>query len=779
MKQIFLYLLVGILVLSASCNQARIDRIKINKDWKFKRVDEVIDSEKDYNLVGCNDSTWEEVSLPHTAHLEPLVVNDQWQGICWYRKLFDLPKATHNKTIILELEAAMNHSKIWVNGDLVNVHQGGYLPIVVDLTKYLKYGEKNSIAIRLNNTDNPITGPKPLKTLDFNMYGGLYRNASLIIKDEVYISHPILADKVAGGGIFITTPKVGEELSLVNVKTHLVNDSDDEKDVQLIHTVYFKNQLIDEKQQSTILKAGADIELSEEFAVKDAQLWSPQSPNLYTLDTKVLVNGKVLDKQNNRFGIREFVFEGNDLFINGQKTYLRGTNRHQEYPYIGYALSDNAQYRDAKKIKEAGFDYVRLSHYPHSPAFMDACDELGLITIDAILGWQYYLDSDEFRNYCYRSAKELILRDRNHPSILAWEVSLNETKMPVFFMEELHRIVHKEYPSPTTYSCGWMNEVYDIFFQARQHRIMHHYDSIQPKPYMVSEYGDWEYHSKNPGLNQHKFNDILRAEKSSRHLRSAGEKAMLQQAYNWQESHNDNQSTPAYGDGYWVMYDYNRGYHDNIEASGVMDIFRLPKFGYYFFKSQRSPNEEDVLFIANYWTKESALDVRVFANCEEVKLYLNNTLIATQMPDVNDISNNLNHPPFTFMVDKFEAGELKAEGYINGKKVSEHIVKTPQKAVGLKIWVDESGKAPQANVNDVLFLHVAAIDINGTIVPDFNGAIQLDYKGDIEIINSREIKAEAGIATALIKIGEASANVTVNAKAKNLLGAKYSFEVHN
>ncbi len=778
MRQMKLFgVLLVFVTLMASCEADNPNKIKINKDWKFLLLDDANGSEDNYHLSEYDDSNWNKVSLPHTANIEPLVVNDQWQGTCWYRKSFNIPETSANKSLYLELEAAMNHSKLWINGMQVAVHQGGYLPVVVDITKYVKKGQLNVLAVRLNNTDNAITGPKPLKRLDFNMYGGLYRNAWLIVKDKVHISHPVLANKTAGGGVFITTPLVDKSKSIVRIKTHVLNESDQDREIEVRNKVFFKGKLVKEtSDKKSKLQSGGDGDFEEEFEIVNAQLWSPQEPNLYTVETSIVADKKVLDKEVNRIGVREYRFEGNDLYINNEKTYLRGVNRHQEYPYIGYALSDNAQYRDAKKIKEAGFDYVRLSHYPHSPAFMDACDELGLVVIDAILGWQYYLDNEQFRAYCYRSARELILRDRNHPCVLAWEVSLNETQMPVFFMQKLHDIVHEEYPSPKTYSCGWKNDVYDIFFQARQHRIMHHYDSIQPKPYMISEYGDWEYHSKNPGLNQHKLNDIMRAEMSSRQLRSDGEKRMLQQALNWQESHNDNHNTPAYGDGYWVMYDYNRGYHDNIESSGVMDIFRLPKLGYHFFKSQQSPEIETVLNIASYWDENSSLDVRVFSNCEEVKLYLNDKLIGTQTPDEDSFSTNLNHPPFTFKVDEFEPGILKAIGYIDGKEVKEYEVHTPGNAVALKLWIDESGKEPQAGVNDILFLHIAAVDMNGTVVPSYNEKIELDNKGDISIINPENINFIAGIATVVVKIGESSANVSVQAGTKDIIGST-SFKV--
>lgn len=768
-------ILVSIILLS-SCEQKTPAKRSFNSQWKFKILEKQV-TETSFHMVDFDDNNWANVSLPHTANIEPLIVNNQWQGNCWYRKQFEIPKSNIGKKLILEFEAAMNHSQFWLNGEKIAEHQGGYLPVVIDISERVKAGT-NTIAVRLNNEDNPVTGPKPLKILDFNMYGGLYRNAWLIVKEKVHISHPILADKVAGGGIFITTPVAEEQSSQVKVKSHVMNDNKSNRKIVVVNTIYSNGKPITSQESpSTEIKAGADYEFIQIFNLKDAKLWAPAHPNLYTLKTEVMVDGKTVDTEENRFGIREFKFRGNDLYINGEKTYLRGTNRHQEYPFVGYALSANAQYRDAKKIKDAGFDYIRLSHYPHSKAFMNACDELGLVTIDAILGWQFYNDTEEFRNYCYKSAKNLIKRDRNHPSVLAWEVSLNETQMPIPFMEELHRITHAEYPGENVYSCGWKPVVYDIFFQARQHRIMHHFDSIQPKPYMVSEYGDWEYYSTNPGLNQHMFSKELRYEKSSRQARAYGEVRLLQQAHNLQEAYNDNLTTPAYGDGYWVMYDYNRGYHNELEYSGIMDIFRLPKFAYYFYQSQRSIKQDTILKIASYWTEKSPLNVTVYSNCDEVELLLNENSIAKQKPDQNKNTTKLNNPPFTFHLDKFEVGQLKAIGYLNGVKIKEDVVISPDKPTKLKAWIDESGKAPQAGCNDVVFLYLAACDKNGTIDPFFTDKIEVNFDGNIEIMNIDRIKAEAGIATVLMRIGKQSGTVKVSAKSNNLKLNDFTFMV--
>ncbi len=744
-----------------------------NDGWLFSQL-EAGATEKAISAAEFDDSQWQSVSLPHTANIEPLTVNDQWQGICYYRKSFEVENYSADKIYYIEFEAAMNHTTIWLNGLEIKQAQGGYLPIVVDITPMLKEGE-NVMAVRLDNRDNPITGPKPLAILDFNMYGGIYRNVWLIENNKQHITHPILANRAASGGVFITTPIVGKECSQVRIQTHVENQDAAPCAMQIKYEIYDGEQLVKSgKSQIKELMQYANDEFVELIDIKQPKLWSPSEPNLYRAIVSLYSGDTLVDQEETRFGIRRFEFADNQLYINGEKTYLRGVNRHQEYPFVGYALSDNAQYRDAVKIKEAGFDYIRLSHYPQSPAFMRACDELGLVVADAILGWQYYAENDLFKNQSYESARTLIRRDRNHPCVMAWEVSLNETAMPISFMQVLHNIVHQEYPGAGVYSCGWMPQVYDIYFQARQHRILHP-DAISfEKPYMVSEYGDWEYYSNNAGLNQHQHSREMRLELSSRQFRSNGEAGQLQQALNLQESHNDNMSTPATADSYWVMYDYNRGYHDVIEASGIMDIFRLPKFGYYFYASQS--DQKPQLKIGSWWSEKSSTQVKVWGNCEQVKLYLNGKLVDTQTPKVDSISQNLNHPPFIFNVAKFKSGTLRADGYVGGKKVSSDTVRTAGKATALKCWIGESGKAPQAGCNDVVFLYVAAVDRNGTICHDFTGEVEITLDGKATILNPDAIEAEAGIATALIKIENQTGISAVKAQSDKLKGT-FTFEI--
>ena len=268
---------------------------------------------------------------------------------------------------------------------------------------------------------------------------------------------------------------------------------------------------------------------------------------------------------------------------------------------------------------------------------MDACDELGLVVIDAIPGWQYFNKDEAFQSQALQTCRDMIRRDRNHACVLAWEVSLNETRMPEDFIDRATSIAHAEYPGNQCFTAGWQEHGYDIYIQARQSRLNNY---RQPdKPYIVSEYGDWEYYAMNAGLNQELWQGLLKADRSSRQLLSDGEKRLLQQATNIQEAHNDNFTTPAFADCYWVMYDYNRGYATDLEASGIMSVNRLPKFSYYFFQSQRKPGNLSKLyqsgpmvFIASYWTEESDSKIRVFSNCEEVELILNGQIIGYQKP---------------------------------------------------------------------------------------------------------------------------------------------------
>ena len=734
-----------------------------NEDWQFHRFERESD-EVPVDKVAA----WESVTLPHTARIEPRIVNDQWQGLSLYRKRFNAEPAWRGKQVWLRFEAAMNIARVSVNGREVLTHLGGYLPFVIDMSERLRFDAPNEITVWLDNRDNALTGPKALHVLDFNMYGGLYRDATLIVKESLHITDEMLADQPAGGGIFVTYPEVSRERARAAVKTQVRNAGAAGVTFRVVQTLWRDGvRVVSASSPEMTAERGKAVDVSVDLSVPQPQLWSPRSPALYDLVTALERGGKVVDERRTRIGIRRLEFDGPKLKINGEEMFLRGVNRHQEYPYVGYAVSRAAEYRDARRIKEAGFDLVRLSHYPQSPYFMAAADELGLVLLNSVLGWQFYNPDPRFERQVVQTCRDLVRRDRNHPSAMLWECSLNESQMPKALVEQFHRAVHEEYPGDQSFSAGWQNDGYDIYIQARQHRLGHY--TPPDRPYLVSEYGDWEYYALNAGFNQQAWANLQPDARTSRQLLSSGEARLLQQATNNQEAHNDNFNVPAFADAYWAMFDYNRGYADDLEASGPMSLDRVPKFSYYFFRTQRDAEQRSPLyssgpevFIANYWQPDSTTDVRVYGNVEEVELYLNGRAVTRQRPDRDRISTKLPHPPFTFKLGKFEPGALEAVGYIGGRAVARHRIVTPEAVERVQIEFDTVGVCTDARRSDQIFVRAKLLDANGTTVPASGQQVEFAAQGRFSVIGPSRLLTEAGIATALFKVepGAGPANVS-------------------
>lgn len=768
--------------------------IKINTDWEFQRLkkeqkqieikNQGSDWSSQFNIqhveaqnqaLAVHPDTlkqefnqlsmgnWEKINLPHTPFVEPLVVLHQWQGICYYRKILNVSKKEIDKQLWLEFEGAMHLADVWVNGQHLIQHSGGYTPFVVDVTGMLHADRGNEILVRLDNRNNPLIPPgKPLETLDFCYYGGLYRDVNLIVKHPVHITHPIMANEVAGGGIFVTYPYVSKQEAEIKVKTQVSNKVGTQRHLTIRHTLYEwskkkgRGKKVALVESPLVLAAGTTQHHTQQFTVNNPKLWYPDSPALYVLRTEVMDGRKVTDCEDTRIGIRRIEMTREKGFvINDKPLKLEGSNRHQEYPYVGNAISDQAQYRDMYQIRDNGFNTVRLGHYPQDPSVLEACDELGLLVIEPIPRWQFFNKAQGFVDHTYKDIRDLIRRDRNHPSVIMWETTLNESWPPKSWKDQAVRIAHEEFPGDQCYTSGdtYGYDGFDVCYN--DWKEGYNRPNTTSKPGFIREYYDYEFGGHYS---------------TTRVTRGDGDYALMQNAWNAQWSHNRYRAYYPWtiGGAVWSMYDYNRGCCDNICYSGLADLFRLPKFGLLYFRTQMKegtftpagPMTYEV-FINSHWLEGSSDTLQVYGNVDEVKLQLNGRVIARQYPDDKPSTSeyvsrpdggnaeNIDFSPFTFFNVNWERGELKAIGYKDGKAVAEHVVRTPGAVEAMDITYFESGVS--ASCRDLLIVYVNLKDLQGTgCFGENNREVKLEVLQGGELRGPATIKAEAGVASFLV-----------------------------
>lgn len=740
-------------------NQKR-ETYNFNTHWLFFKGD----NSQAY-LKNFADSTWINVNLPHTPALEPYLTHCSFLGICWYRKHFTIDDKYKNKKIYIEFEAAMHKADVYINGVHKLTHKGGYLPFTVDITNEALFdGAQNVIAVQVNNADSvlgnrlPPGGSNAQK--DFCFFGGLYRNSKIYFTDKVHITDPILEAKVDSGGIFVTYSNISTSSATVNITTHVRNEDTSAQNCSIITTLVDSgNQVVaTATTNSQNISAGGNYQFSQSIVVSNPRLWDVDTPYLYNVYTSVKTDSGYVDDMVTRIGIRQINFTKADGFeLNGKRIKFMGVNRHQEFPYVGNAGPNSLEYRDALKMKEAGIQYVRTSHYPQSPAFLDACDELGILVMSSLSGWQWWADNNEFKNNAYQIMRDMIRRDRNRPGIIVWELSLNESNQSPTFSTNATAILRAEYPGNQAYSCGWDNySSYDVAIESSQAGGRGYTGT---KPFIMSEYGDWE------------FGGNSSTSRCSRKTNAA----QLQQVSNHQFSLNANRALSFLsGDGLWVFEDYNRGYAPDICKAGMIDLMRLPKYSYYFYQSQRDPNHIIVnvnsgpmVFIANTWEPGTA-SVKVFSNCDTVDLYINDTYIKSQAPDVGANTKYLLHPPFTFTNLAWQAGKIEAKAKIKGQVVASHAVYTPTAPSYISVVIDSVHRNLVADGSDLVTAYAYVKSDNDAVVTNDSSLITFSISGSGKLIGEKTVNAEAGIVGIFIQSTTTAGAITITASSKGL-----------
>ena len=735
--------------------------LPLNLAWNFRRLP----------ADGGAVETWASVDLPQSPFVADLDGREHWFGLCEYQRSISLPAEAPAGRCTLFVGAAMHSTVVLCDDIECGRHTGGFLPFEIDLGAALRDGLTHTLTLRLDNRDNPDVPPgKPYADLDFCWYGGLYRHAELRCYPALHITDSVGAAMIAGGGVFVRTLGATTETARISVKTQASNTGSIEQVFLCEVEVRCEGNSVARKTSAPLkLAAGASMHIELEMPIARPALWQIDSPVLHHAQVTLRApDGAEGDTATVRFGIRRIAFSRAGGFtLNGHRLRLRGTNRHQEYPRVGYAVPAAAQRRDARRIKEAGFDYVRLSHYPQSPDFLDACDELGIVVMNCIPGWQF-MGGDSFRAACVQNARDLIRRDRNHPCVVLWELSLNETEMDDAFKARLHAAGHEEFPGDQMFTCGWQDR-FDVYIHSRQHGEIHRWQNGD-KALVIAEYGDWEFFASNHGFDQKTGAGSYANWSHGRQLRDAGERGLRQQSFNHTIALNDTLASPAVFDGQWSVFDYARGYDPLRAACGIMDVFRLPKFSYYFYRSQRDAamtgpgwSHGPVVFIASHWTPASDLRVVVFSNCEEIELRLDGRVIGREKPVKAWMTQYLPHPPFVFDLPAFSPGSLEAIGFSGGNSVAMHRVRTPAAPAQLNLAIETMDIVAAPDAADVLIAHASVFDRHDTLCIGDSSKVSFSVEGGAKIVGPSSLNAEAGIASVVLHVPAGCVAFTLHA----------------
>lgn len=741
-----------------------------NSEWRFHKG-----KAEGAESIDFDDDKWMVTNLPDGMELLPAEASGciNYQGEAWYRKHFNLPSECIGKRLVVHFEGIMGKSKVWVNGILVKESFSGYLPLIMDISGYVFPDAENVIAVCTDNSDEPNYPPgKSQDVLDFTYFGGIYRDVWLYTTNDIFITDPNEEDKTAGGGVFVAYKNVSEQSADVIVRADVKNLSDNKFTGRIVYELWDKDNRLVTSGISWLRVSKSSSTQTEEQTMKVSvpHLWSPSNPYLYNLVVKIVDNGgKEIDGFRQRVGIRSIEFRGKEgLYLNG-KHYdkpLMGANRHQDFAFIGHAVPNSLHWRDAKKLKDLGMEVIRSAHFPQDPAWMDACDELGLFMIVTTPGWQFWNETPSFEKGVCDNIRQMVRRDRNHACVFLWEPVLNETWYPDYFAKKVRDIVDEEYPYPSCYSaCDYRSrgrEFYNVWYE---NAINFHEESpvyansdTDHITFFQREWGDcvddWETHNG-----------------PSRASMRWGETPMLIQSNHYAKTNFRYISYDAFfrtnpqfiGGCLWHPFDHQRGYHPDPFYGGIMDNFRQPKTSYYMFKSFRSPNTDSAsiaetgpfIHIANEMTPFSPEDVTVFSNCEKVVLTVNKD--GRQFVHERKRTDGMPYPPIVFEgafryvedkimsdadnetgVNRQQDSYLLAEGYIGNKKVAECMKRPARRPERIILQIDDEGKRLRADGSDIVVIIASVVDKNGQVKRLNNSHIRFSIEGEGSLIGDEQ-----------------------------------------
>lgn len=544
------------------------------------------------------DGECETVRLPHTVREVPLhyATSAHYEMVCGYRRALDIPASYEGKRIFLRFDGAAHIATVYINGRELITHRCGYTAFDVEISEHVVPGGENTVAVRLDCTENPEIPPFGF-VIDYLTYGGLYREVWLDVKEPSYIAD-----------VYVSTPT----LDTAAVRT----------------TVSGKGEVvlrILDGERCVAEGTGSDTVLS----VPGAEPWSVDSPRLYTLEVSLVSDGQTVDVSRTDFGFRTAEFHADGFYLNGKRLFLRGLNRHQSYPYIGYAAPERLQREDARILKnELHCNAVRTSHYPQSRYFIDECDRLGLLVFTEIPGWQH-IGGEEWKAQAVENTREMVMQYRSHPSIILWGVRINESADDDELYERTNAVAHALDSSRATSGVRYI-EKSSLLEDVYSYNDFSHNGTTpgcKPKKKVTPDMGKALIISE---CNGHMFPTKSfdswekRQEHALRHARVL-DAAMA-----------DGEHAGVFG---WCMFDYpthkDFGSGDRVCYHGVMDAFRNPKLAAAVYASQGEGHEVlevgSSMDIGDYPAGNLG-EIYIFTNADEVALYKNDCYVATFRP---------------------------------------------------------------------------------------------------------------------------------------------------
>jgi beta-galactosidase len=700
----------------------------LNRNWLFTT-----------KRTHSDPKDWVRVDLPHSNVQLPWHSFDErsFQMVSFYRRQFRAPKEWAGKRIFVDFDGAMTAAKVSLNNHAFEEYRGGYTPFSWELTPHVRAGSANVLEVELDSTERADIPPFGGE-IDYLTFGGIYRDVRLRVVPNGFIENvyakPVRVlndDRALTVRCYVNGAKPGATLTAnLRVGTRVIQSG---------------TAKIDDTQAEY-----QDLTLEH---LGDIQLWSLTQPALYHVDVKLKNADGSEDSYETRVGFREGRFTSAGFLLNGQHVKLRGLNRHQTFPYVGGAMPARVQRRDAQILKqELKLNLVRTSHYPQSPAFLDACDELGLLVLEEIPGWQHIGDQS-WQDVTVRNVGEMVRRDWNHPSIILWGVRINESQDNHDFYTRTNQMAHSLDDARQTggirylYNSELLEDVFtmnDFGFPLKQpnHPL-----------YLNTEFSGHMFSTK-------RFDNVSRvAEHVLRHARV----------------HNQLAGDDRYAGGIgWCAFDYNThgnfGSGDHICYHGVSDIFRIPKPAAGVYKSQCDPKEEVVIDPGFFWSSGDKSEaggvglVPICSNCDHLKIYLAGKLILEADPD-RKTYGNLKHPPFLVDISNVPLtpwGDLKIEGYIKGELAKTVTLSGSGVDADLKIEPDDLEL--NGDGRDATRVVLRVTDEYGNIRPFATSAVALSIDGPGEIIGENPFALAGGGGAVWVRAKEGSGTVRLEAK---------------